>query len=255
MIVLLPPSEGKAVPQSGPPLDLQNRRAPLRQPTQQVLDALRRVCRDDPAQALKVLGINESQVHWLTVNAELGDSPTAAAHDIYTGVLYQALGYPQLSPRARQRADTMLWVASALYGVVQLGESIASYRMSGGTKLPGLTNLPKLWQSPISSVIWDTDPTLIVDMRSGAYANLWRPPEGLADRYVGVKVWQLDAKGHRTAVSHHNKATKGLLARELARLTRTPTTRRGLTSAAQRAGEVHGWNAQCNGAQLDIVLR
>lgn len=236
-------------------LDLERRSPPLREPTQRVLDALKRLCREDPAVALRTLGISETQASWLLVNSELSEAATAAAHSIYTGVLYQSLNYSSLGPKAKQRADAMLWVASALYGVVPLGESIASYRMSGSTTLPDLPRAATLWQDPISAVIADADPQLIVDMRSGAYANLWRPPPTLAPRYVVVKVWQLDNKGQRTAVSHHNKATKGLLARELVRAPHTPTTLRGLLKAAQRAGEQHGWVAQSERHQLDVVLQ
>ena len=254
MLILLPPSEGKTRPHDGPPFDLHQRPAPLREPTQATLNALRRLCIGDPTQALKTLGLTQRQIEWLEFDAELADAPTAPAHEIYTGVLYQALDYPSLPRAAAARADAQVWVASALYGMVSLSEPIAAYRLSGGTKLPGLPPEAQLWQEPIQQLVAALDPGIILDLRSGAYSSLWRPPPHWRDRVILGKVWQLDRNGRRTSVSHHNKATKGLLTRALVRQARTIATPRALLGAARRAGATHNWTAELQGRQLDIVL-
>lgn len=216
--------------------------------------ALRELCLDDPGAAIKVLGINPRQREWLEVNAELADAPTAAAHEIYTGVLYQSLDYAGLSRAAAARADEQVWVASALYGVVRLGEPIAAYRLSGGTALPGVPSQAELWQQPVTAVFDAAAPDLLLDLRSGAYTSIWKPPPAWEAKVVVAKVWQLDRAGRRTSVSHHNKATKGLLTAALMRQSREISTLRGLLGAAQRAGDTHGWRAELHGRQLDIVL-
>lgn len=254
MLILLPPSEGKSRPEKGESFQLASRPTALQLPTREVITALRELCTGEPARALKALGLTHRQVDWLEFDAELADAPTAPAHSIYTGVLYQALDYPSLSRAAKARADKHVWVASALYGMVRLGDQISAYRLSGGTKLPGLPTEADLWQEPIQSVIDDFGPDLIVDLRSGAYTSLWRPPKAWRERVVVGKVWQLDRSGRRTSVSHHNKATKGLLTRELVRQSREISTPRALHGAATRAGEVHGWTAELAPGRLDILL-
>lgn len=255
MLILLPPSEGKTRPDAGPTFDLSMRPVPLQAPTAKVLASLRDVCNGDPQRALKTIGLSPRQSEWLEFNAELTDAPTAPAHDIYTGVLYQALDYPSLSRGAKARADRQVWVASALYGMVRLGEQISAYRLSGGTRLPNLPAEADLWQKPIQAVIEDFAPDVIVDLRSGAYTSLWRPPSAWQDRVIIGKVWQLDRSGRRTSVSHHNKATKGLLTRELVRLSRDIATPRALHGASTRAGAVHGWTVESSPGRLDVVLQ
>lgn len=218
------------------------------------MSALRELCLGDPGNAAKVLGISVGQREWIEANAELADAPTAAAHEVYTGVLYQSLNYPGLPRAAAARADEQVWVCSALYGVVRLGEPIAAYRLTGGTTLPGLPRPSELWQAPITEVIADADPDLVLDLRSGAYTSLWQPPEAWQPKVVTGKVWQLDRNGRRTSLSHHNKATKGLLTAALMRQSREISTPRALLGAAQRTGEGHSWRAELRGRQLDIVL-
>ena len=255
MLILLPPSEGKTRPESGAPFRLDSRPQPLRPPTQEVMAALRDLCTGEPSRALKALGLTARQAEWLEYDAELADAPTAPAHEIYTGVLYQALDYPSLGRSAKARADAQVVVASALYGMVRLGEQIAAYRLSGGTRLPGLPSEAELWQEPVQDTLEALEPDLILDMRSGAYTSLWRPPKHWRERVVVGKVWQLDHAGRRTSVSHHNKHTKGLLTRELVRQSRGICSPRALHGAAQRAGAVHHWDVQSSPGHLDIVLR
>ena len=71
---------------------------------------------------------------------------------------------------------------------------------------------------------------------------------------VQVKIWQRDGKGNRVAVSHHNKATKGKLARYLATTDNTMNTVPDVlaTIVAQ------GWQAEldttANPIRLDIYI-
>lgn len=250
MLVLLPPSETKRVPRSGAPLDLQNRPPPLQQPTRVILDALVELCRSDPGEAREALGLSAAQADLVALDSGLPTAPAAPARRIYTGVLFEALAAQALPSGARRRADADLWVASALFGAVRLGESIPAYRLSAGTQLPGVPGLSALWRDPMAEVLIAADPELILDLRSGPYAALWPVPKVLRARVVVGKVWQRGPDGTRTAVSHHNKATKGQLTRSLLLSRRRPKSPVTLLAAVRSCG----WAADLEDGRLDVVV-
>lgn len=250
MLVLLPPSETKRVPRRGAPLNLQERPAELREATSGVLHALVSACRDDPEHARELLGLSPSQSDLVALDAGLLTAATAPARRVYTGVLFEALAAQSLPSGARRRADASVWVASALFGAVALGETIPAYRLSAGTSLPGLPSLGSVWRQPIAAVLRARDPDLILDLRSGPYAALWPIPAELRGRTVVGKVWQLGAGGARIAVSHHNKATKGRLVRSLLLSRRRPKA----PSALLQTVRACGWHAELDEGRLDIVI-
>jgi len=72
---------------------------------------------------------------------------------------------------------------------------------------------------------------LVVDLRSGSYAALARIPGAL-----DVDVLAEHPDGHRTVVSHFNKAHKGRLARLLASTRAEPSDVSAVAALARRAG-------------------
>ena len=73
MLILLPPSEGKAAPRRGRPLDLASMSFPgLHGHRAVVLDALRALCTtNQPALAAEVLGLGSTQTGEVARNARL----------------------------------------------------------------------------------------------------------------------------------------------------------------------------------------
>ncbi|HQR28297.1 MAG TPA: peroxide stress protein YaaA, partial [Nocardioides sp.] len=125
MLILLPPSEGKAAPSRGAPLDLATLSFPtLTPPREAVLDALVELCATRPDQAAEVLGLGPTQSDLVARNARLREEPTARADRVYSGVLYDALQVATLSTAAKRRAGSRLAVASALFGLVRPGDRI-----------------------------------------------------------------------------------------------------------------------------------
>src|SRR4051794_212809 len=123
MLILLPPSEGKAAPRRGKPLDLGALDFPdLTEAREQVLSALVELCDGDPDVAAKTLGIGSTQLDLVVLNRGLRTNPTARADQIYTGVLYDALDVGTLSAAARRRATSRLAVTSSLFGLVRPGD-------------------------------------------------------------------------------------------------------------------------------------
>jgi uncharacterized protein len=214
VLVLLPPSEGKAHPATGPTLDLRVLSLPRLTPARRtVLTALARLCRTEPAAARTALGLSPRQADEVTRNAGLRRAPTAPACEIYTGVLHAALDHAGAEPAARARLDAWVLVASGLWGAVRLTDPIPAYRLPGGSTLPGPGRLATFWREPLARTLAPLAAEhLVLDLRSGTYAAMWSPPPG---RSAIARV-VLEQGGARTVASHANKATKGRLLRALA---------------------------------------
>ncbi|GAA3538094.1 peroxide stress protein YaaA [Nocardioides daeguensis] len=256
MLILLPPSEGKAVPRRGQPLDLAALSSPaLTGARREVLDALVTLCREDPAKAAEVLGLSAGQADLVERNAGLPDAPSARADRIYTGVLYDALDVATLSAAAKRRASARVAVASSLFGTVRLGDRIPSYRLSGDASLPGVGPVAALWREALPTVMTEAlGRGLLVDLRSGMYANFWRPGPELATRVATVRVLH-EHNGTRKVVSHFNKATKGRIVRALLEDGADPRTPAAFADTLRRLG----WTVEVGapgrtGTQLDVVV-
>ncbi|SDC32218.1 hypothetical protein SAMN05216174_101996 [Actinokineospora iranica] len=228
--MLLPPSETKSEGGSGAALDLAALSFPELTPVRERIAAALVDLAADVSASLAALDLSERQIDEVERNAELWRSPTRPAVERYTGVLYDALGVAGFTKAQRARADKRLAVASALFGVVRAGDPIPAYRLSGGTVLPALGGLRGLWRTGLEKTLSTVD-DLVVDLRSGAYANLAAIPHA-----VTVRVVTEDAGGRRKAVSHFNKAHKGRLAAALATAPREPGTVRTLISVAKANG-------------------
>ena len=251
MLILLPPSEGKAAPRRGKPLDLAALSAPaLTEARAQVLDALVTLCATDPERAAAVLDVPKTQRELVERNAALRSAPTARADAVYTGVLYDALGLATLSAAARRRATARVRVTSSLFGLVAPGDRIPAYRLSGDASLPGLGPVAGTWRAVLGPVVTEAvGDGLLVDLRSGTYAAFWRPA-GLP-RVATVRVLHETAPGRRQVVSHFNKATKGRIVRALLEDGAKPRTPARLAEALRDLG----WSVELDDrGALDVVV-
>jgi cytoplasmic iron level regulating protein YaaA (DUF328/UPF0246 family) len=256
VLILLPPSEGKTAPRRGKPLDLATLGSPsLTQTRTTLLEALTTLCRDDPDKAAAVLDLGPAQRDLVHRNAGLDTAPTARADAIYTGVLYDALDFPTLSPAARRRATSRLAVTSSLFGLVRPGDRIPAYRLSGDAVLPGVGSVAGAWREVLGEAITDgMRQGLLVDLRSSTYAAFWRPTADVARRVATVRVLH-ESEGRRTVVSHFNKATKGRIVRALLEDGADPRTPKALAAALTRLGwTVEVGAATPKGTRLDVVV-
>lgn len=221
MLILLPPSEGKAAAGTGRRLDLARLSLPELTPARSaVLAELVALCAGgDDAAALDALGLTPGLAGELRRNARLEQAATAPAERIYTGVLYEALDLASLPPAALRAARRSVLVSSGLWGAVRLTDRIPPYRCPIGARLPGVGALSAYWRrtlAPALEAAAGDGPVL--DLRSGAYAATWTPRGALAERTVTVRVLhERDTPDGpvRSVVSHFNKATKGRLVRDL----------------------------------------
>jgi cytoplasmic iron level regulating protein YaaA (DUF328/UPF0246 family) len=214
VLVLLPPSEAKTVPESGAPLDLAALSFPqLTAHRVAVMGALAELCEEPEAVALDALGLGRGQAGELALDRVLSTAHAAPAAKVYTGVLFERLGLPELPRAARDR----VLIASALWGVVAPDDRIPAYRLGMGASLPGLGALAAHWRPALREALPDSG--LVVDLRSGAYAAAWKPREA---EVVSVRAFT-ERKGRRSAVTHMVKATRGDVARLLLEAPESPS--------------------------------
>jgi cytoplasmic iron level regulating protein YaaA (DUF328/UPF0246 family) len=211
MLILLPPSEGKAMPEVGAPVDLgalvfAEQLAPLRS---KLLDALEQLGDKSVGRAVKVLGISAGQAGEVELNAALRAAPTSPAAEVYTGVLYERLNLVGLPAAARRRAERQVLIASALWGFVRPEDRIPYYRFSAKARLTRIGPPAAWWRDALAETMPDEPGDLIVDMRSGAYAAAWKPKQATL---LSVRAFTEQA-GKRKTVSHMAKAVRGDVAR------------------------------------------
>ena len=168
MLVLLPPSQGKASPDRGRRAGLSTLVYPrLREPRERLIDA---------------------------VDTGLRTAPAIPAAELYTGVLFAALGLADLP------WDGVL-IASALWGVVRPGDRIPAYRLDMSAKPAGIGGLAAYWREPLRAALPDRG--LVLDLRSGSYAAAWQPRRATR---LAVRGFTEAPDGTRTAISTHGQA-------------------------------------------------
>lgn len=231
--ILLPPSETKSAGGDGPPLSLDALPFDdaLGGVRKQLADAISTLATDPPA-ARAALGLSGRQDAQIALNADVWTSPTLPALRRYTGVLYDALDYPTLTPAARRRAHERVLVGSALFGVVRGDDPVPAYRLSATSALPGIGGLPALWRPRLAPVLAGLD-GLVLDLRSSSYVGL-----GPVRDAVTVRVLSVLPDGSRAIVSHFNKHHKGRLVRALLSSRATPRDVPSLLRIVARAGMV-----------------
>ncbi|MCB4207348.1 YaaA family protein [Arthrobacter sp. UM1] len=212
MRLFLPPSETKRAPARGTPVRLDALSFPeLADSREEALEAIASASEHDDAAAR--FGVSEKLLPLVRANASWRTAPAAAAASVYEGVLYDALGYEDLSPAAKRRAHAQVRVFSAAFGVLGLTDRIPAYRASGTLKTPALGSPLATWWSrhlaePLAE---DCSGGLVVDARSGTYAGMFKPEPS---QWVGLDVVQ--RRGDRLAVvSHFAKHTRGQAVRAL----------------------------------------
>jgi len=217
MLVLLPPSEGKARPEAGDPVDLGSLAFAdeLGGKREELIDAF------DPA---------------------LLKAPAALAAEVYTGVLFQRLRLPELPAKAQQR----VLIASFLWGVVWPEDRIPHYRFSPKTRLEGIGPPATYWRPALTEALPDEKGDLIVDMRSGPYASAWKPRRATL---LAVRAFT-ERDGERMAVSHMAKAVRGEVARALLEAKKPPVDPESAAAVAESAS----FTVELNAGNLDVIV-
>ena len=206
MLILLPPSETKTGRVRGRPLDPGRVSFPELATTRaRVATALALVSAHPDAPEL--LGVSTNLHADIRHNTRLGSAPAVPIADLYTGVLYDALGLPSMDTAARCRANRWIVVVSALFGAVRPTDKVPPYRLSMSVNLGELGPLAAVWRAPLTAVLPSAAGRgVIVDCRSSTYAAAWVPRGDLAAHWVQIRV---------PGATHMAKRTRGLVTRHL----------------------------------------
>ncbi|MFV0315546.1 MAG: YaaA family protein [Microthrixaceae bacterium] len=223
-IILIPPSEGKALGGEGPPWQ-QSPGAlghPLYERRREVAHALVEMLEGGtgsatPGSLERFFGVGgEALVRARDAGADVNDAATLPAIERYDGVLYQHLDAVTMTAGQQARLTRSVRILSGLWGVVAPDELIPDYRLKMSVSLGALGKLSTWWRPAVTD--------LIAALARGA--ELWNllPQEHAAalgptgHRVVNTAVFlEPNRAGELRPVSHWNKALKGALVSHLVR--------------------------------------
>jgi hypothetical protein len=218
--LLLPPSEGKTAGGRGRPLRARPADdSPLGRARRVTAAALAELVTGDPHAAAVALALPDGvAAAALTANNRVLDSPTTPALRRYAGVVYDGLDFDGLPPGAQRVAARSTIIFSGLFGVVRGDEPVPAYRVPAKAVLPGVGVAATFWRPVLGDVLAATlRRGLVVDLRSGDYAAMWRPGIEFASRFVAVRVLSPAPRGGHAVISYNSKYAKGRLAAALVR--------------------------------------
>jgi cytoplasmic iron level regulating protein YaaA (DUF328/UPF0246 family) len=144
------------------------------------------------------------------------------AIQVYTGVLYAALGWDRLNKAAQKLGQSSIAIISAKYGVVRPMDSIQPYKEK-------INN--KKMATKVAQALDGVESELIIDCRSSTYQTVWQSPIAIT---VEIKVFTR-VEGVKKAITHMSKKTRGEVTHEILKATRIPKTPQELqTIVAQK---------------------
>lgn len=234
MIVLLPPSEGKAPGGRGTWTPDRGAFASLAPERRAVVEAAL-VAVESGANVFGAHGALAERAEAALRDVAAGRASARPAWQRFTGVVWEHLDAASLPPDVRRR----LVVPNAQLGLVRGDDPVPDFRLKFGISLPGLGRLDRWWRPALTAALARTRGPLVdlLPREHAAAVDL----DGLGRRRV-VRVDFVAADG-RAAAGHAAKAVKGVVARTV------------LTHGLDAAGELRweGWEASPRAA--GIVVR
>jgi cytoplasmic iron level regulating protein YaaA (DUF328/UPF0246 family) len=126
----------------------------------------------------------------------------APAIELYTGVLYAALGWNTLTKAQQKLAQSSIVIISAKYGALRPLDPIEPYK----EKIVNKEMAPK-----VATVLDGLTPSLIIDCRSSTYQTVWQSP---IEKTVEIKIFTT-VDGEKKVITHMSKKTRGEVTRHL----------------------------------------
>jgi hypothetical protein len=137
----------------------------------------------------------------------LWNSPTKKAIERYTGVAFEKLDYPHLSPEAQRYLEENLILFSNLFGILRPQDPLPDYRLKQGKELKG-QKVEQLYKEHLSALLDDYfEKEEILDLRAHYYQKFYIPSKNYTT---------LTFLKEGKVVSHWAKAYRGLVLRAIA---------------------------------------
>ena len=134
--------------------------------------------------------------------SEKKSADPGAAIQVYTGVLYAALGWNTLSKAQQKLGQSSIMIISAKYGALRPLDPIEPYK----EKIDNKEMTPK-----VAAVLNQNTSELIIDCRSSTYQTVWQSPIEIT---VEIKVFTT-VEGQKKVITHMSKKARGEVTRLL----------------------------------------
>ena len=118
------------------------------------------------------------------------------AIQVYTGVLYAALGWDRLTKAQQKQGAQSIAIISAKYGVVRPLDLIEPYKEK-------IKN--EKMAAQVAQALDGKESELIIDCRSSTYQTVWQSPVAIT---VEIKVFT-KTDGEKKVITHMSKKTRG----------------------------------------------
>jgi cytoplasmic iron level regulating protein YaaA (DUF328/UPF0246 family) len=211
VVLLVPPSEGKAPGGTGAWTVDAGRFPDLADARDEVARALAEAMRDAEL-AARISGLQGPRgAQARQANAGTVGGPVLPAWRRYSGVVWAHLDPATLRGPIRRRAATVL-VVSALGGLFAFEDPVPDYKCSIGKRLPGIGGLSAYWRRHTAAALVEAcDGAIVWDLLPGEHRSAVDLSGCGARRIIRVEP-RTSAGG---AVGHDAKAVKGSFARHI----------------------------------------
>lgn len=219
-LILIPPSEGKAVGGTGEPWVPGTGSFPSLDPFRaRVHRSLGAAMKAELADRHKLLGVKGAALATATAtNLAVRTAATLPAIERYTGVLYEALEAASMSARDRSRLNEQVIIFSGLWGLVRPTDPIPDYKLKMGGSLKATGRLASFWKPSIDAAVKpELSDRTVWNLLPNEHDSAW---SGASTATAVVSVRFLDEIGtgrdsKLVVVSHWNKLLKGALVRHV----------------------------------------
>ena len=133
------------------------------------------------------------------------------AIQVYTGVLYAALGWARLNKAQQKLGQASIAIISAKYGVLRPMDPMAPYKEK-------IDN--KKMAAQVAHALDGAETELIIDCRSSTYQTVWQSPVAIT---VEIKVFTR-VDGVKKVITHMSKKTRGEVTHEILKTSQIPKT-------------------------------
>lgn len=189
IVILIPPSEGKASGGVGKPLKPSSA-------AKKMIKALQ----DHKKDQAKLLGVKGTALQRaIVVNRQLLSSKTLPAIERYTGVVYKGFDYESMGAKAKSFADKHVKIISALFGLVSLQDPLPDYKL----KIDKL-RAAEYWHPLITDLLKGA---FVIDLLPQAHRKALSYNKGIEVEFVIIK------DGAKRPAGHAGKHIKGRFVR------------------------------------------